>query len=176
MKSLALPASRLILRQHQKVFSASTVRNGPRHFSAATPNQSEGRNGQKIGDYVTGPTTHFGYEDVSVEAKESRVREVFESVADNYDIMNDLMSAGLHRLWKDELLRITGVEAAAKALRRRAAHDHQAEPLLSILDVAGGTGDVAFRFINAAGCAERSRSSGGATFQSCPGHGACLPG
>ena len=46
----------------------------------------------QVGDYVTGPTTHFGYEDVSIETKEGRVREVFESVAGNYDIMNDLMS------------------------------------------------------------------------------------
>ena len=114
----------------------------------------------QVGDYVTGPTTHFGYEDVSIETKEGRVREVFESVADNYDIMNDLMSGGLHRLWKDELLRMTGVEAVAKASRRQAAHNHPADPLMAILDVAGGTGDVAFRFVDAAGCAERSRSSG----------------
>ena len=114
----------------------------------------------QVGDYVTGPTTHFGYEDVSIETKEGRVREVFESVAGNYDIMNDLMSGGLHRLWKDELLRMTGVEAVAKASRRQAAHNHPADPLMSILDVAGGTGDVAFRFVDAAGCAERSRSSG----------------
>ena len=49
------------------------------------------------------------------------MREVFESVAENYDIMNDLMSAGLHRLWKDELLRITGVKAAAKIVGKEAA-------------------------------------------------------
>ena len=116
-----------------------------------------------FGDYVSGPTTHFGYEDVSVETKEGRVREVFESVADNYDIMNDLMSAGMHRLWKDELLSTTGVGPAAKALRRAAARKPTSptvSPLLSVLDVAGGTGDVAFRFIDAAGCAERSRSTG----------------
>ena len=97
-----------------------------------------------FGDYVSGPTTHFGYEDVSVEAKEGRVREVFESVADNYDIMNDLMSAGMHRLWKDELLSTTGVGPAAKALRRAAARKPTSptvSPLLSVLDVAGGTGD-----------------------------------
>lgn len=127
--------------------------------SSATSPPKSGSSVQ-VGDYVTGPTTHFGYEDVSIEAKEGRVREVFESVADNYDIMNDLMSGGLHRLWKDELLKMTGVEAAAKAFRRQAAHNLPTEPLVSILDVAGGTGDFAFRFVDAAGCAERSRSSG----------------
>lgn len=96
--------------------------------------------------------------------KESKVREVFESVAESYDVMNDLMSAGLHRLWKDELIAMTGVASMAKAVRRRAATDGEVgedlPPLLSILDVAGGTGDVAFRFVDAAGCAERALSSG----------------
>ena len=177
MNSIALPASRLILRRQQQYCSATSLVHASRHFSAtaagatttraaaasdasASTNIAKTDAPPKVGEYVTGPTTHFGYEDVSVEAKEGRVREVFESVADNYDIMNDLMSGGLHRLWKDELLRMTGVEAAAKAFRRRAAHDHPMEPLLSVLDVAGGTGDVAFRFVDAAGCAERSRSSG----------------
>jgi ubiquinone/menaquinone biosynthesis methyltransferase len=102
-------------------------------------------------------------------------------VADNYDVMNDFMSGGLHRHWKDELLRMTGVKSMAGALRRRGAayafsslDDKDGRvgggkgkgggdvgiPLLSILDVAGGTGDVAFRFIDAANCVERAKSSG----------------
>ncbi len=83
------------------------------------------------------------------------MKHVFEKVASNYDVMNDFMSGGLHRYWKDELLRLTGVRAMAKALRRR-----QYANSFSILDVAGGTGDVAFRFIDAAECVERSKSSG----------------
>jgi len=100
------------------------------------------------------------------------VKKVFENVADNYDVMNDFMSAGLHRYWKDELLQMTGVESMAKAVRRRASINYansvskdcvggkEDESVLSILDVAGGTGDVAFRFVDAANCEERAKSSG----------------
>jgi demethylmenaquinone methyltransferase/2-methoxy-6-polyprenyl-1,4-benzoquinol methylase len=70
-------------------------------------------------------TTHFGFETVNAEEKAGRVREVFDSVAENYDIMNDLMSMGMHRLWKAYLLARTGLRPGQQAL-----------------DVAGGTGDV----------------------------------
>ena len=70
----------------------------------------------------------FGHEKVAPEEKTARVRGVFSSVAGRYDLMNDLMSGGLHRLWKDEFVR---------RVRPRAG-----EP---ILDMAGGTGDIAFR-------------------------------
>jgi ubiquinone/menaquinone biosynthesis methyltransferase len=64
------------------------------------------------------------------------------------------MSGGLHRVWKDYLLDVSAVESMARAVR-----EHEGAEL-RILDVAGGTGDVAFRFIDAAGCPERSKSSG----------------
>ena len=70
-------------------------------------------------------TTHFGYETVDKADKAGRVREVFDSVAGNYDIMNDLMSAGMHRLWKHFMLGRTGLRPGQQAL-----------------DVAGGTGDI----------------------------------
>jgi demethylmenaquinone methyltransferase/2-methoxy-6-polyprenyl-1,4-benzoquinol methylase len=70
----------------------------------------------------------FGYEDVSPEEKTERVGEVFSSVAKKYDIMNDAMSAGMHRLWKDRFVR---------RVKPRAGE--------AILDMAGGTGDIAFR-------------------------------
>lgn len=70
----------------------------------------------------------FGEEKVSPEEKTGKVIGVFDSVADKYDIMNDLMSGGLHRLWKDRLIR---------EIRPRANYKY--------LDVAGGTGDIAFR-------------------------------
>lgn len=120
-------------------------------------------------DYLRGSTTHFGFEEVAINEKESKVRGVFSNVADNYDVMNDFMSGGLHRLWKDELLNMTGVAAVAPALRASSGstlssdtstQNLEAGALLNILDVAGGTGDIAFRFLEAASCPERSKSSG----------------
>lgn len=73
-------------------------------------------------------STQFGERPVTPEEKTEAVRGVFDSVADNYDLMNDLMSGGIHRLWKNHLIR---------KIRPRAG--------LSYLDVAGGTGDIAFR-------------------------------
>ncbi len=79
-------------------------------------------------------TTHFGYRSVDRKAKASLVRGVFDSVADRYDLMNDLMSAGLHRLWK----RYAVNQAAV-----RRGH--------VVLDLAGGTGDLAREFARRAG-------------------------
>ncbi len=73
-------------------------------------------------------TVSFGYAEVAPEEKTRKVGEVFASVARRYDIMNDLMSAGFHRLWKDDFVR---------AVRPREGE--------RILDMAGGTGDIAFR-------------------------------
>ena len=73
-------------------------------------------------------TVSFGYEEVSPEEKTSRVGGVFSNVASNYDLMNDAMTAGTHRLWKDKFVR---------RVKPRAGED--------ILDMAGGTGDIAFR-------------------------------
>ena len=72
------------------------------------------------------PTTHFGFETVSTKDKAGRVKGVFDSVAGRYDLMNDLMSGGLHRLWK----RFTIAQAAVR-------------PGQIVLDLAGGTGDLA---------------------------------
>nr|WP_247120799.1 bifunctional demethylmenaquinone methyltransferase/2-methoxy-6-polyprenyl-1,4-benzoquinol methylase UbiE [Kordiimonas marina] len=79
-----------------------------------------------------GSTTHFGFKTVAESEKASMVRGVFNSVADRYDVMNDFMSAGVHRLWKDSLI---------NSLNPRAN--------MRLLDVAGGTGDIAFRFLDA---------------------------
>ena len=79
-------------------------------------------------------TTHFGYQTVSPDAKAGLVRDVFDSVAGRYDIMNDLMSAGLHRLWK----RFTVAQAALR-------------PGDVALDLAGGTGDLARAFCGKVG-------------------------
>jgi demethylmenaquinone methyltransferase / 2-methoxy-6-polyprenyl-1,4-benzoquinol methylase len=74
-------------------------------------------------------TTHFGYKTVNVEEKAGKVADVFHSVASNYDLMNDLMSAGVHRLWKRMTIEMSGVRHGNK-----------------VLDIAGGTGDLAAKF------------------------------
>ncbi|GAA5315761.1 MAG: bifunctional demethylmenaquinone methyltransferase/2-methoxy-6-polyprenyl-1,4-benzoquinol methylase UbiE [Candidatus Pelagadaptatus aseana] len=74
-------------------------------------------------------TTHFGFQQVAVEDKADKVADVFHSVAAKYDIMNDLMSAGIHRLWKRFTIEISGVRAGHK-----------------VLDIAGGTGDLSYKF------------------------------
>ena len=73
-------------------------------------------------------TVSFGYEEVAPEEKTRRVGAVFSGVADKYDVMNDAMSAGLHRLWKSQFVRRV-----------------KPQPGEAILDMAGGTGDIAFR-------------------------------
>ena len=87
----------------------------------------------------TPPFVSFGFRDVPEEEKSERVREVFSSVAKRYDLMNDLMSAGVHRIWKDALVDWLNPQ-----------------PAIAHVDVAGGTGDVAFRI------AERASARGGA--------------
>ncbi|MCA3180405.1 MAG: bifunctional demethylmenaquinone methyltransferase/2-methoxy-6-polyprenyl-1,4-benzoquinol methylase UbiE [Burkholderiaceae bacterium] len=79
-------------------------------------------------------STHFGYSSVPVERKAEKVAEVFDSVASNYDVMNDLMSAGMHRAWKAFTVRHA-------ALR----------PGMKVLDIAGGTGDLARAFARRVG-------------------------
>lgn len=79
-------------------------------------------------------TTHFGFEEVPYEEKVRKVAGVFHSVAAKYDLMNDLMSFGIHRLWKRYTLDMSGVRSG----------DH-------VLDLAGGTGDLAARFARMVG-------------------------
>ena len=70
--------------------------------------------------------THFGFEKVSTEEKQEKVNSVFTSVAENYDLMNDVMSFGLHRFWKKIMIELAGVKPDSK-----------------VLDLAGGTADIA---------------------------------
>ena len=78
--------------------------------------------------------THFGFEQVDVDDKARRVRGVFDSVARRYDLMNDLMSVGLHRVWKRFAVEVAGLRPGAR-----------------VLDLASGTGDLARLFANVAG-------------------------
>ena len=86
------------------------------------------------GSTAPGNNTHFGYQQVAATDKNQLVRSVFDSVAPSYDLMNDLMSLGLHRFWKRFAIELSGV--------RRGQH---------ILDVASGTGDLAARFAKLVG-------------------------
>ncbi|WP_371157942.1 bifunctional demethylmenaquinone methyltransferase/2-methoxy-6-polyprenyl-1,4-benzoquinol methylase UbiE [Jannaschia sp. 2305UL9-9] len=81
----------------------------------------------------TGRTTHFGYQDIPEEEKAGRVHGVFSSVASKYDVMNDAMSMGIHRVWKDAMMDWLAPRPGQK-----------------LLDVAGGTGDISFRFLDRA--------------------------
>ena len=82
-------------------------------------------------------TTHFGFREVPFGDKQTLVNDVFHSVAQRYDLMNDLMSAGLHRVWKDLMI--------------NALNPPRGDTPFALLDVAGGTGDIAFRAAKAAG-------------------------
>ena len=78
--------------------------------------------------------THFGFETINENEKAGRVQGVFNSVASKYDVMNDVMSLGVHRIWKDMMMDWLAPQAGQK-----------------LLDVAGGTGDIAFRFLKRSG-------------------------
>jgi demethylmenaquinone methyltransferase/2-methoxy-6-polyprenyl-1,4-benzoquinol methylase len=91
------------------------------------PDPSQGRD-------ESSDATHFGYQSVPAAEKAGRVAEVFHSVADRYDLMNDLMSGGLHRVWKHFTVRQAGLR-----------------PGMKVLDIAGGTGDLAAAFLREVG-------------------------
>jgi demethylmenaquinone methyltransferase/2-methoxy-6-polyprenyl-1,4-benzoquinol methylase len=80
------------------------------------------------------PTTHFGFQDVPESQKAQKVAEVFHSVAARYDLMNDLLSGGMHRLWKRFTIELSGVRTGNR-----------------VLDIAGGTGDLARKFASLVG-------------------------
>ena len=88
----------------------------------------------KIKDINSPNTTHFGFQDVLDSEKAALVKGVFDSVAPNYDLMNDMMSIGIHRLWKN---------AMVNWLRPQAD--------MALLDVGGGTGDIALKFLERGG-------------------------
>jgi len=96
--------------------------------------------------------THFGYRQVPLGDKQALVDDVFDKVARRYDLMNDLMSAGLHRAWKDAL--VTAINPPTKG--RPGRLDGKPEREFALLDVAGGTGDVSFRTVAAGGAGTRA--------------------
>src|SRR5260221_1024749 len=100
--------------------------------------ECEGRKGMDRPDQ----TTHFGFRDVPLGDKQTLVNEVFHSGASRYDLMNDLMSLALHRVWKDIMI--------------NTLNPPKSDAPFALLDVAGGTGDIAFRAAKAAGSGFRA--------------------
>ncbi|KAJ1033476.1 hypothetical protein NDA13_001467 [Ustilago tritici] len=105
----------------------STSSSNPNAFSSTRPAATFGTDGPASGN----KQTHFGFKSVAEEEKESMVASVFSSVASKYDIMNDAMSLGIHRLWKDHFVSKLDPRGGIK-----------------VLDVAGGTGDIALRILD----------------------------
>ena len=113
--------------------TSNNANNNTDHSSAQTPtakqtlfNQRDDINNPHTLDTDGNEETHFGYKTVNKAEKQARVADVFTSVAKKYDIMNDLMSFGIHRLWKRYAISLSGVRAGQH-----------------VLDIAGGTGDLA---------------------------------
>jgi demethylmenaquinone methyltransferase/2-methoxy-6-polyprenyl-1,4-benzoquinol methylase len=102
------------------------------------------RYGPFAGNEVAGPMsdTHFGFTTVPLDDKQRRVDDVFRTVARRYDLMNDLMSGGLHRAWKNVLVTVLDPPKGDRPF--------------ALIDVAGGTGDVAFRVLAAGGASTRA--------------------
>ncbi|KAI0771159.1 ubiE/COQ5 methyltransferase family-domain-containing protein [Trametes elegans] len=104
------------------------------HQNASTTSSGSAGSSANADPAVNGArTTHFGFKTVPEEQKESLVRNVFESVASSYDVMNDAMSLGVHRLWKDDF--VARLKPGARGPQR-------------CIDVAGGTGDIALRILD----------------------------
>jgi len=105
------------------------------------------------GDGQSGPrTTHFGFREVPYEEKESLVGDVFSSVASRYDLMNDSMSLGIHRLWKDAFISalVPRLPPSIHPNQGSSAASSSLNPAFRCLDVAGGTGDIALRILDRA--------------------------
>ncbi|KAJ1512831.1 hypothetical protein HMI55_006090 [Coelomomyces lativittatus] len=112
----SLQRNTFLIPKHTQLFTKGII--STRYFTTKQEPQVESQ-------------THFGFQKVSVNQKEKLVGDVFKSVAPSYDTMNDIMSMGIHRLWKNEFIR-----------------QMAPSPGLKLLDVAGGTGDIAFRFLD----------------------------
>ncbi|KXJ96802.1 ubiE/COQ5 methyltransferase family-domain-containing protein [Microdochium bolleyi] len=147
MASAAAAAARPLLRSA----ACRTPRSFPRAFSASLavlrPAAPPGATHDAPPPPPPPRTTHFGFEDGVTEAdKTERVASVFHSVAESYDRMNDLMSFGWHRIWKDHF--VSSLNPGASSSNPPSAQ--------RILDIAGGTGDIAFRMLHQAHVVNRN--------------------
>lgn len=115
--SIFLSKNELLLIKNL-VYSFASVTLSANRFKDVTLNDNT--------KHDTTQTTHFGFQEVPVKEKAHKVAEVFHTVADKYDLMNDLMSLGIHRIWKRIAINLSGVQNGQ-----------------TVLDIAGGTGDLA---------------------------------
>lgn len=104
-----------------------------RRFVSQQARNHEAREASRAGPSNSSRTTHFGFQTVAEAEKETLVKGVFSNVASNYDLMNDAMSMGVHRLWKDTFV---------------GELDPGRRGPIRVLDVAGGTGDIALRILD----------------------------
>ncbi|CAL8578770.1 2-hexaprenyl-6-methoxy-1,4-benzoquinone methyltransferase [Xanthoria parietina] len=125
----------LITRQPYRCLSCSIRLSQSQSESAPQPQNASSQ-----------PTTHFGFEEIPSSSKSSRVSSVFSSVASSYDTMNDLMSLGIHRLWKDHFVRSLNPGSKPLLPASSTSQEPRTEPW-TMLDIAGGTGDIAFRLL-----------------------------
>ncbi|EDW29875.1 GL15869 [Drosophila persimilis] len=123
------------MQSNQSIRLLSLARHLIRRTATQASQQTTGATGAGTGESVssssgTEQTTHFGFKTVKDSEKEQKVHEVFEQVANSYDMMNDAMSMGIHRLWKDIFVERLGPTHGMR-----------------LLDMAGGTGDITFRYL-----------------------------
>ncbi|KAJ4371617.1 2-hexaprenyl-6-methoxy-1,4-benzoquinone methyltransferase [Neocucurbitaria cava] len=126
-------SKRRVVREPYRCFSCSV-----RQAQQQTPPPKSPQDGRPS-------TTHFGFETIAEALKEQRVGAVFSSVASSYDSMNDFMSLGIHRLWKDHFVR--NLNPGRNPLTASSSSP-ASEQGWNILDIAGGTGDIAFRMLD----------------------------
>ncbi|KAF2670576.1 UbiE/COQ5 methyltransferase [Microthyrium microscopicum] len=155
MNSISISRSLRRLERLQRLHS-TTLSQQYRCFSCSIRNQHETTK-PPTSSSQSANYTHFGFETVAENLKQGKVAEVFSSVASSYDTMNDLMSLGIHRLWKDHFVRsldpginpiLFSAPTSSPSTSSPAASSPSTPQGLNILDIAGGTGDVAFRMLD----------------------------
>ncbi|USP81500.1 uncharacterized protein yc1106_08774 [Curvularia clavata] len=135
-RQLLASSKRRTVGESYRCFSCSIRQARPQQQSPPPPPPKSPQDGS--------PTTHFGFETIAEALKEQRVGAVFSSVASSYDSMNDFMSLGIHRLWKDHFVRNLNPGRNPLTTSSSSPQDRG----MNILDIAGGTGDIAFRMLD----------------------------
>ncbi|KAF2874477.1 ubiE/COQ5 methyltransferase family-domain-containing protein [Massariosphaeria phaeospora] len=142
-------ASRILLRRQFLEGGRTRVSRGSeRGFSCSVRRYAQQQQPGPGPERKSTQTTHFGFETVAEGVKEQRVGAVFSSVAASYDTMNDLMSLGIHRLWKDHFVRNLNPGRNPLTAPPSSTSTPPAPQGWNILDIAGGTGDIAFRLLD----------------------------